>query len=65
MIYVAKQYCVVKQEENPDEFFYNDYVQDKVAMDNDGNFLPEIDPEVFLSSIELRILPWFVTKITI
>ena len=49
-IYVAKQYCVVKQEGNPDEFFDDDHVQDEVAMDNDGEFIPEIDPEVFLSS---------------
>ena len=50
MIYVAKRYCVVKQEENPDGFFDNEHVQDKVAMDNDGNFLPEIDQQVFFAS---------------
>ena len=49
-IYVTKPYHVVKQEGNPDEFFNEDHVQDEVAMDNDGNFILEIDPQVFLSS---------------
>ena len=49
-MYVAKQYCVVKQEKNPDEFFDDDCVQDRVAMDNHGNFLSKIDHKVFLSS---------------
>ena len=50
VIHVAKRFCVVKQEGNPDEFFDGDHAQDEVAMDNDGNFIPEIDPQVFLSS---------------
>ncbi len=41
---------MVKQEGNPDGFFDNDRVQDQVAMDNDGNFIPEIDPQVFFAS---------------
>ena len=49
-IHVAKRFCVVKQEGNPNEFFDDDHVQDEVAMDNNGNFIPEIDPQVFLSS---------------
>jgi hypothetical protein len=52
----------VKQEGNPDGFVDNDHVQDKVAMDNDGNFLPEIDLQVFSLQIVMRILPWFVTN---
>ncbi len=46
-IYVAKRFCVVKHEGNPDGFFDNDHVQETVAMDDDGNFVPEIDPQVF------------------
>ena len=45
---------MVKQEGNPDEFFDDDCVKDKGAMDNKRNFLPEIDPEVFLSSKQAR-----------
>ena len=41
---------MVKQEGNPDEFFDDDRVQDQVAMDNDGNFIPEIDSQVFFAS---------------
>ena len=49
-IYVAKRYCVVKQEGNPDGFFDDDPAQNEVAMDDDGNFVPEIDPQVFFAS---------------
>ena len=49
-IYTAKRYCVMKQEGNPDGFFDDDHVQDEVAMDNDGNFLPKIDSQVFFAS---------------
>ena len=49
-IYVSKRYCVVKLEGDPDGFFDDDRVQDEVAMDNDGNFIPEIDPQVFFAS---------------
>jgi hypothetical protein len=40
----------MKQEGNPDGFFDDDHVQDEVAMDNDGNFLPKIDSQVFFAS---------------
>jgi hypothetical protein len=49
MIYIAKQYRVVKQEGNPDGFFDADHVQDKGTMDNEGNFLPKIDLHVFFA----------------
>ena len=41
---------MVKQEGNPAGFFDDDRVQDQVAMDNDGNFIPEIDPQVLFAS---------------
>ena len=40
----------MNQEGNPDGFFDNGWVQDKVAMDNDWNFLLEIDLQVFIAS---------------
>ena len=49
-IHVAKRFCVVKQEGDPQEFFDDDRVKEEVAIDDDGNFVPEIDPEVFTAS---------------
>ena len=49
-IHVAKRFCVVKQEGDPQQFFDDDRVEEEVAIDDDGNFVPEIDPEVFTAS---------------
>ena len=54
----------MKQEGNPDGFFDDDHVQYEVAMYNNGNFLPEIDPQVFFALNHAKILPWFVIKVT-
>jgi hypothetical protein len=53
---------VVKQEGDPQEFFDDDRVKEEVAIDDDGNFVPVIDLEVFTASNIQRILPWFGIK---
>ena len=40
VIYVAKCFCVLTQEGDPDGFF-DDCVENAVAMDYNGNFDPE------------------------
>ena len=62
-IYIVKHYAVVWHE-GPAEGLFKSMLEDAVAVDDNGNLYKRCIPSCTLQQIMLRILRWFIIKVT-